>query len=220
MCFISMGSPLGCSTIISICQDPCGDDFKSEETIQLNPEGWVTQYGDMLFRFALHRVNDKTVAEDLVQESLLAAMKAKDRFQGQSSERTWLFAILKHKIIDYFRSKNHWSTGIKIETFAEADEHFNENGTWRLQPRHWDVNPHKVFEQKEFIDALYRCLSQIAPRTADAFVYREIDGLTTEEICKILNITATNCGVMLYRARMSLRRCLEKTYAAPSGTRK
>jgi len=182
---------------------------------ELNAEAWVAQYGDMLSRFALKRVDDTSLAEDLVQESLLAAMKAKDRFQGQCSEKTWLFAILKHKIIDHFRSKNHWATGIEVETFAEPSEYFTEQGTWRIQPKHWDANPHQVFEQKEFIDAVYLCLSKMPQRLADAFVYKEIDGIDTEEICRILNITPTNCGVMLYRARMSLRGCLEKDCPAP-----
>jgi RNA polymerase sigma-70 factor (ECF subfamily) len=185
------------------------------QTTELKPEAWVAQYGDILFRFALRRVNDTSLAEDLVQESMLAAMKGKDRFQGQSSEKTWLFAILKHKIIDHFRSKSHWATGIEAEDFAQANEHFNDDGTWRIQPKHWDANPHQIFEQKEFSDAFYLCLSKMPQRLADAFVYKEIDGMDTEEIRKILNITTTNCGVMLYRARMSLRSCLEKDYSTP-----
>jgi RNA polymerase sigma-70 factor (ECF subfamily) len=183
------------------------------EAIRLHPEAWVAQYGDMLFRFALQRVSDTAIAEDLVQESLLAAMTSKDRFQGQSSERTWLFAILKHKIIDHFRSKKYRPAGSEVEAFAEASDHFNDDGTWRIQPKRWDANPHDAYEKKEFLDAFYLCLSKIPQRLADTFVYREIDGLGTEEICKILNITTTNCGVMLYRARMSLRSCLEKKYA-------
>lgn len=182
-----------------------------KDTAPLNPEQWVERYGDMLFRFALQRVNDIAIAEDLVQESLLSAINAKARFQGQSSERTWLFAILKHKIIDYYRSKKHETADVEVETIAETtDRFFNENETWRIQLRHWDTNPQNVYEQKEFLDAFYLCLSKLPQRLADVFVYREIDGLDTEEICKKLNITATNCGVMLYRARMSLRSCIEK----------
>jgi RNA polymerase sigma-70 factor, ECF subfamily len=191
------------------------ENTQMRQTTELNPEAWVAQYGDMLFRFALQRINDSALAEDLVQESLLAAMKAKDRFQGKSSERTWLFAILKHKIIDHFRSKNHRANGMEVEASSEAGDHFNADGTWRMQPRPWDLNPHQVFEQKEFLDAFYLCLSKMPRRIADAFVYREIDGMATEEICKILDITATHCGVMLYRARISLRSCLEKSYPTP-----
>jgi RNA polymerase sigma-70 factor (ECF subfamily) len=189
-----------------------------EETAPLNPEYWVERHGDALFRFALQRVDDIALAEDLVQESLLAALKAKDRFHGQSTEKTWLFAILKHKIIDYFRSKKIATADVEIDAIAETnDQFFDENGKWRIQPKHWDTNPHDAYESKEFLDMLYRCLSKIPNRLADSFIYREIEGLDTKEICKKLNITATNCGVMLYRARTALRGCIEKNYATSQG---
>ena len=176
----------------------------------LSPEAWVDQYGDILFRFALQRVRDVAVSGDLVQETFLAAMKAKDRFKGHSSEKTWLFAILKHKIIDHFRSKKYDQSDLNIEDYAETtDKFFSDNGKWRILPSSWDINPVEAYEQKEFMNALYRCLSEMPKRHAEAFVYREIDGLSTEEICKVLSITASNCWVMLYRARVLLRRCIE-----------
>ena len=184
-----------------------------QDNLLLDPESWVDRYGDMLFRFTLQRVNDTGTAEDLVQETLLAAMNAKDRFKGQSSEKTWLFAILKHKIIDFFRRKKHKHADIEIESFSETtDQFFNEKGKWRIQPENWGTNPQDAFEQKEFLNFFYLCLSQVPQRLADTFAYREIDGLSTEEICKILKITPTNCWVMLYRARMLLRRCIEKNW--------
>lgn len=176
----------------------------------LNPDVWVDQHGDSLFRFAFQRVRDESVAEDLVQETFLAAMRAKDRFKGQSSERTWLFGILKHKIIDHYRRKKFQRSDMNVEDFAESmDKFFSENRKWRIQPTNWDINPVEAYEQKEFMDAFYQCLSQMSQRLADAFVHREVDGLSTEEICKLMDITASNCWVMLYRARMLLRHCIE-----------
>jgi RNA polymerase sigma-70 factor (TIGR02943 family) len=176
----------------------------------LNPDVWVDQHGDSLFRFAFQRVRDESVAEDLVQETFLAAMRAKDRFKGQSSERTWLFGILKHKIIDHYRRKKFQRSDMNVEDFAESmDKFFSENRKWRIQPTNWDINPVQAYEQKEFMDAFYQCLSQMSQRLADAFVHREVDGLSTEEICKLMDITASNCWVMLYRARMLLRHCIE-----------
>ena len=176
----------------------------------LNPEVWVDQYGDILFRFALQRVGNIAVAEDLVQETFLAAMKAKVRFKGHSSEKTWLFAILKHKIIDHYRSKKYDQSDLNVEDCAETtDNFFSDNGKWRILPSSWDINPVEAYEQKEFMNALYQCLSQMPKRHADAFVFREIDELSTEEICKLLSITASNCWVILYRARVLLRRCIE-----------
>jgi RNA polymerase sigma-70 factor (TIGR02943 family) len=179
----------------------------------LNPDVWVDQHGDSLFRFAFQRVRDESVAEDLVQETFLAAMRAKDRFKGQSSERTWLFGILKHKIIDHYRRKKFQRSDMNVEDFAESmDKFFSENRKWRIQPTNWDINPVEAYEQKEFMDAFYQCLSQMSQRLADAFVHREVDGLSTEEICKLMDITASNCWVMLYRARMLLRHCIETNW--------
>ena len=180
------------------------------EDARLNPELWVDLYGDALFRFALARVSDRGVAEDLVQETFLAALRSGDRFKGRSSEKTWLFAILKHKIVDHYRRKK--TKGSALDALAGAhsvDNFFDAKGHWHARPSHWSVNPGKVQETKEFLDHLYRCLADLPHRNAEAFIYREIDGLSTKQICKRLGITSANCWVMLYRARMLLRGCLD-----------
>lgn len=177
---------------------------------QLNAEMWVDEYGDALFHFALARVKDKAIAEDLVQETFLAAVKSKERFKGQSSEKTWLFGILKHKVIDHYRKNKSTIYAQDISTDPDnLGAFFNAKGGWQIRPAHWRTNPGKVQETKEFLDHFYRCLSDLPQRSADAFVYREIDGLSTEEICKLLDITVSNCWVIMYRARMLLRKCLE-----------
>jgi len=184
-----------------------------ENASLLNPDVWVDQYGDILFRFALQRIGDTGIAEELVQETFLAAMRAKDRFKGQSSEKTWLFGILKHKIVDHYRRRKYDHLDMNVENFSETtDKFFSDNGKWRIQPTSWNINPVEAHEQREFMDAFYQCLSQMPQRLADAFVYREVDGLSTEEIRKVMDITASNCWVMLYRARMLLRRCIETNW--------
>ena len=178
-----------------------------------NPESWVDSYGDFLYRFALSRVKDPAVAEDLVQETFLAALRARENFKGRSAGRTWLIAILKHKIVDHIRKKIREPSTDKIETLTDtSDPDFDERGHWQIRPGKWAVNPDSLYEQKEFVDVLYRCLAELPERLAEAFIKRELDGLSTEEICKELGITATNTWVMLYRARMSLRRCLENKW--------
>lgn len=178
-----------------------------------NPESWVENYGDFLYRFALSRVKDPAVAEDLVQETFLAALRARENFKGRSAGRTWLIAILKHKIVDYIRKKIREPSTDKIETLSDsAESDFDARGEWQIRPSKWAINPGKIYEQKEFMDVLYRCLAELPSRLAQAFMLREIDGLGTEEICKELDITATNSWVMLYRARMSLRHCLESKW--------
>jgi RNA polymerase sigma-70 factor (TIGR02943 family) len=191
---------------------------KSGSTHIHNPESWVEHYGDFLYRFALSRVKDAAVAEDLVQETFLAALRARENFEGRSSGRTWLAAILKHKIVDYIRGKNREPSTDKIEELADrADTDFDDRGQWQIQPRKWTVDPGNIYEQKEFLDVLYRCLAALPERLAEAFMLREMDGLRTDEVCKALGITATNSWVMLYRARMSLRGCLENKWLRAPG---
>ncbi|MGD8717176.1 MAG: sigma-70 family RNA polymerase sigma factor, partial [Desulfobacterales bacterium] len=183
-----------------------------------DPEHWVDQYGDYLYRFALSRVKDPSTAEDLVQETLLAALSARNNFQGRSAGRTWFIAILKHKIVDHIRKRVREQASDKVESLSDAtenesfDSHFKDNGTWQIRPSKWATNPMKIYEQKEFMDVLYSCLGELPERLAKAFMMREIDGLSTVEICKVLSISATNSWVMLYRARMWLRRCLENKW--------
>ena len=178
-----------------------------------DPEIWVDQYGDSLYRFALARVKDPSIAEDLVQETFLAALGARKNFKGRSSTRTWLIAILKHKIIDYIRKKSREQDTDKLESVSDGiDVNFTDRGEWKLRPNKWAKNPMKLYEQKEFMDVLYHCIAELPERQAEAFMRREIEGLSTEEICKELDITATNSWVMLYRARMLLRGCLEKKW--------
>lgn len=181
-----------------------------DEEKRLNPELWVDLYGDVLFRFALARVSDRGAAEDLVQETFLAALRSGDRFKGRSSEKTWMFAIIKHKIVDYYRKKK--TRGTAVDTLADVnsvDRFFDAKSHWHAQPSHWSVDPGKAQEAREFLDHLYRCLAGLPQRNAEAFIYREIDGLSTRQICKRLDITASNCWVMLYRARVLLRECLD-----------
>jgi RNA polymerase sigma-70 factor, ECF subfamily len=183
-----------------------------------NPESWVDQYGDFLYRFTLSRVKDPSIAEDLVQETFLAALNARKNFKGRSTARTWLIAILKHKIVDHIRKRvrEQISAEAAVLSYAASDDSFdtffNEKGDWRIRPSKWAVNPMNLYEQKEFMDVLYQCLAKLPERQAEAFMMREIDGFSTEEICKVLNISATNSWVMLYRARMWLRRCLENNW--------
>lgn len=183
---------------------------------QIDPSAWVDEYGDYLFRYAQFRVRDEAVAEDLVQETLLAALQAMKKFEGRGAERTWLTGILKHKIIDHFRKiakQNQFET-IEGEEF-EHDELFRHEGEWIGHfkrdngPIEWGTNPAEMLEQGEFWEIFQKCLSPLPPRIASAFTMREVDGVSSEEICKVLEISNNNLWVMLHRARMQLRRCIE-----------
>ncbi len=177
------------------------------------PEVWVDQYGDYLFSYALPRVQNPSVAEDLVQETFLAALKARASYEGRSSARTWLTGILKHKIVDYFRKNWRERPEEAPElNIASADSDFDIKGNWRIKPAHWKADPLKLYQQKVFFEVLNRCLSDLPSRSAHVFVLREMDGLDTKEICKVLKISSTNCWVILHRVRHALRKCLEMNW--------
>lgn len=174
------------------------------------PEKWVDLYGDYLFRYAFFRVYETAVAEDLVQETFLAALQSIKNFQHRSSIKTWLTGILKHKIIDHFRKKSKEQQIDDVEPHMnQLEDVFDQNGRWKIKPAKWNADPQKLIDQKEFIKVLHKCLSELPVRQASTFILREIVGESTKEICKILDVSATNCWVLLHRARMYLRRCLE-----------
>lgn len=177
------------------------------------PERWLDDHGDALFRYALRQVHSESTAEDLVQETLLAALAAQDRRSGESSERTWLFGILKHKIADHFRRdwrEQSWDDDPQDPLPEEPglDEYFVQDGHWTIRPAPWG-NPHRALEQTQFFEALQKCLGRLPPRLERLFVLKEIHEMGNAEICKELGVSPTNVWVMLYRARMGLRQCLE-----------
>ena len=175
-----------------------------------DPETWVDQFGDYLYNYALSRIQNPSTAEDMVQETFLAALRDRGNFKGLSTERTWLTSILKHKIIDHFRKRSREYPVDDMDLATDFTEDlFDEKGSWTLKPSNWNVNPEKLVDRKEFWEILNHCLSDLSKRLALAFRLREIDGMNCDEICNVLKITPSNCWVMLYRARMSIRRCLE-----------
>ena len=175
-----------------------------------HPEIWVDQHGDYLFRYALLRLQDAELAQDLVQDTFLAALHARHSFTGQSSERTWLVGILKHKIIDYLRRSWRECPVDEIDSSLNSmEEFFDKTGHLRDISQGWTADPGTILKQREFQRILERCLTELPSRTATAFSLREMDGLPAEEICKILDISSGNLHVLLYRARTHLRHCLE-----------
>jgi len=179
-----------------------------------DPVLWLQQYGDDLYRYALQRLGNTAQAEDVVQETLLAALQARAGYAGHSSEKTWLIGILKHKITDLFRIQFRESTVEDINALSDAatengtNEIFNARGRWIHAPRDWG-NPDTAVYNQQLVAAFEYCIEHLKPAHAQVFSLKELAGLSTEDICSELEITATNCSVMLYRARMGLRRCLE-----------
>jgi len=187
---------------------------------KLDPQKWVERYGDYLFSFALGRVNDSGKAEDLVQETFLAALKARDRFRGASTERTWLTSILKRKIIDTYRKKytsKESSFGEHDGTVFDGDFYRSEEpfrGHWLegMGPNSHSFLPDGELEQEELMKFINLCIENLQPQLAAAFIMRMIDEEDSDTICKELGITPSNLWVMLHRARLRMRECLEKKW--------
>jgi RNA polymerase sigma-70 factor (ECF subfamily) len=181
----------------------------------------LQKHRPQLLKFAMLQLRNATAAEDVVQETLLAALQASSGFAGQSSVKTWLVGILKHKIIDAIRKQSREQP---LETADdETDIHglqdaiYQEDGHFRESPADWG-DPEAALRQRKFFDVLERCMEGLPKKTSRAFMLREVMGLETEEICKDLGITSTNCWVLLYRARMALRECLEGRWFAAGET--
>jgi RNA polymerase sigma-70 factor (ECF subfamily) len=173
----------------------------------------IEEFRAYLMRYALLQLRDRSAAEDAVQETLLAALQTAS-YAGRSSLRTWLTGILKHKIVDHLRRLSreqpleHPDDEPRHGEADVADSLFSDDGHWREFPSGWG-RPDSSFESSEFWKVFEMCVELMPARTARVFVMREVLELTTEEICKELGISSTNCWVMLHRARLSLRECLE-----------
>lgn len=182
------------------------------------PERWVDEYGDYLFKFALSRLRDAAKAEDAVQETFLAALKGGKSFQGRSAEKSWLMGILKNKIFDCYRQSSRETTFTDLEYFQnEENASFEQSGVFKdawlheQGPQEWN-NPGASLDRELFWIAYQECAGKLPANVAAVFTLREVDGIESKEICAMLNISASNLWVMLHRARMSLRRCLEKNW--------
>ncbi len=179
----------------------------------LEPNSWVDNYADYLYRYAQSRVNDSAVAEDLVQETFLSAWKARERFEGRSSEKTWLSSILKNKIIDYYRKAL-----VKDENISGKKEtpisYFSDDGNWMPDERgnDWSMDAGAQLESKEFFEIFKTCVSAIRGKAQMAFALKYVEDEKTEDICKELNITPTNYWVLIHRAKLQLRKCLDQKW--------
>ena len=181
----------------------------------LDPSKWLDCHGNYLYRYALVRVRESALAEDLLQETLLAAVGSYPGHAGRSSERTWLVGIMKHKVIDYFRRAARTAQFQLLLQNDDQIECFEESGPWRghwredQAPVSWPIHD---LESREFWETFEHCLSQLPHQMSIAFTLREIDGLSSTEICEILNITPNNLWVLLHRGRTNLRNLLETNW--------
>jgi len=176
----------------------------------------VAELRPTLLRIARLQLRNDAWAEDAVSETLISALEGADRFGGQSQLKTWVVGILKHKIIDQFRRSGR---EVSLEAAAEAaqvetfDELYKQDGHRINEPLEWG-DPEQALSRVQFFEILQMCVDELPAALARVFMMREWLELETQQICKENDITSTNCFVMLHRARVRLRECLEMRWFA------
>jgi RNA polymerase sigma-70 factor (TIGR02943 family) len=183
---------------------------------QLNPHQWVNAHADYLYAFAISRINDEEQAKDLVQETFLAALERIGNFEGKASERTWLTAILKNKVIDVYR-KN--SSGLRTTEIKEAeqeqDDFFDaDSGHWIKEhgPKEFGIEDKDHIINKEFEQVLQKCMQKLPVLWKAVFTMKHIEDEPTDIICTELKVSASNFWVIIHRTKLNLRACLQKNW--------
>ncbi len=190
-------------------------DAKPSPIRSVDPTTWVDRHGDVLYRFALARVRDSALSEDLVQETFVSALRSQSSFEGRSNEQTWLISILRNKIIDYFRSRASLPQSAEPEAEDEfTGKFFDKSGHWRQRLSRWPSDGAGALEKQDFWRVLDECVSKLPATLRASFTLRELEKLDTKGICKLLGITASNLWMQLHRARLLLRACLERNWFA------
>jgi RNA polymerase sigma-70 factor (TIGR02943 family) len=177
-------------------------------------ENWVNQFSDELFSWALYKTSSKETAEDLVQETFLAAYHKIDTFQGKSQPKTWLFSILNNKVIDYYRldaktTKHNFSIS-ENSGYELSDGLFNENENWKNN----DINPiwdqeEELLDNPEFNKLMQACMEDLPQKWKFALTFKYLTDKNTNEICQELEITTSNYWQIVHRAKLLLKKCLE-----------
>src|ERR1051325_1639149 len=183
-----------------------------------DPERWVDEHGDYLFKYALSRLRDPARAEDMVQETFLAALKGGNRFAGRSAEKSWLVGILKNKICDHYRKAGRETSFTHLEFYKDeesdrfiADGPFKDGWIHELGPMEWS-SPGASLDSEVFWKTFQDCSNKLPKNISTVFTLREVDGIESKDICALLKISENNLWVMRHRARMGLCRSLAPTW--------
>ena len=184
---------------------PAADE---SQIVLANPERWVNEYGDYLYRYAWSRLRDENAADEVVQETFLAGIRFQDRFKGEGVERAWLLGILKRKLIDHIRMRNRYD---RDESYADTNDPsvqlFDQKGNWRAESFAAGT-PDGQLESKEIWDVVRNCLQHIPKGQADVFLLSVMEEMDSDQICRELDISPSNLWVRLHRARLALAKCV------------
>ena len=174
----------------------------------------LSEHRPLLLRYALMQLRDNDLAEDVVQDTLLAALQADHGFRGNSELRTWLIGILKHKIADQLRSNCRENmTPINEQSIEQMDDEENDDffladGHWSSAPGSWS-STETALKNQQFWSIYELCQNNLPAKMAQVFMLRELVGLEAGEICRDTNLSEANYWVTLHRARLRLRECPE-----------
>jgi RNA polymerase sigma-70 factor (ECF subfamily) len=191
---------------LSSAQGPCAGGLPE-------PSEWVERYGDALYRYALARLRRPEDAEEVVQETLLAALRTRGQFQGRAQPLTWLTGILKHKVVNCLRTA---ARSVPQTDVDDPDMFFTARGKWRRPPGRWN-DPTAQAERADFWRTVRRCMEKLPPRMAEAFTLRTLDELTPQTVCADLDISPSNFWVLMHRARLRLVSCLQMNWFDAGG---
>lgn len=183
------------------------ENRSDDSTAVVNPDTWVDEYGDYLYRYAFSRLRDSNAAEEVVQETFLAGIRFQENFSGAGAERAWLIGILKRKIVDHVRKRNRYDRdGSFDDTSDPSSRLFNQQGNWRDGT--FPAPPDEQVESREIWDVVRGCLEHLPAGQADVFVLSAMEGMESDEICEELGISPSNLWVRLHRARLALAKCV------------
>ena len=181
-----------------------------------NPHHWVMKYADYLYDYCLSRLNDTELAKDLVQETFLAALEKVENFEGKSTEKTWLTSILKNKIIDIYRRKSSPLSNLHCNSGCEINHDFfqQEDGHWNVEqrPREFGISDRHSIDNKEFRHILQKCLQKLPPLWHAIFTMKFMDDQEAVKICSELKVSSSNYWVIIHRAKVNLRDCLQRNW--------
>ncbi|HAW20784.1 MAG TPA: RNA polymerase subunit sigma-70 [Flavobacteriales bacterium] len=176
----------------------------------LFPDTWIDKYSDQLLGYAVTSLRDRDTAKDMVQETFFIALRSKENYRGELSEKNWLFLILRSRILDYFKKKKEVLESQLIKNDGDEDSsQFLETGAWDndAAPKEWAAD--RMVESKEFMSVLQQCRDGLSDMQQSVFTLKFIEGIESDVICKELDITSSNYWVLVHRAKLQLRKCLE-----------
>ncbi|EHU1211060.1 MULTISPECIES: RNA polymerase factor sigma-70 [Acinetobacter] len=184
---------------------------------QLHSPAFLQDLRQQMIKFAFLQLSSLPQAEDVVQEALTSAFQHLDSFKGRAAFKTWVFSILKNKIIDVLRQKSRLVAISELfkdeESELSVDELFDASGHWHKYeaPQAWQ-SPEEMIEQSDFWIIFEACLDHLPAKYAQVFMMREVIELSSNEICSKLELSISNFNVLMYRSRTRLRECLENKW--------